>query len=436
MSLIRVLAISPRFAPTNGADTHRLRLLLNHAVEKGWPVEVLAVDPADVASPVDPWLEDRLPTDVLVHRVRAWQLSGWGLNGLAQRSMWPLYKKGCELLATGHYDIVFFSTTEFALHLLGPLWKHKYCVPFCMDYQDPWVNDYYRLHPDVIPPGGRIKFGIMNFLHRIMERLVVRHCSGFIAVSEAYLDELERRYSTSVMVKPRLVRPFPAEPAEFKRLATKAVRPTNIVTGEHSKDMVWRYIGRGGADMAKAASAFFLAWRKSIAEDKISLDSLIFEAYGTSYAASGKGEKTFEPLIVGTELVTKVKEITDRLPYSNMLLALLQSDALVVFGSDDPAYTASKIYPYLLAQKPLLTIFHKRSSVVKLLQEVGGAVCVTFDEQTSLEELASSIQKAWFEIQQFKQAIPLDHTLFDPYTANVQAQDVGTWFAQMMVNAR
>ncbi len=213
--MIRVLAISPRFAPSNGADSHRLRLLLPHAVTSGWQVEVLAVDHRDVFGPTDSWLEERLPADIPVHRVRAWKLKGWGLNGLAQRTLWPLYKEGCNLLATGRFDLIFFSTTEFALHSLGPLWKHRFGVPFCMDYQDPWVNDYYSKHPAVVPPGGRIKHTLADLFHRIAEKYVARACSGYMAVSDAYLDDLVIRYGDTVADKPRLVRPFPAEPAEL-----------------------------------------------------------------------------------------------------------------------------------------------------------------------------------------------------------------------------
>lgn len=427
---LRILAVSPRFAPTNGADTHRLRLLLAHASASGWAVEVLAVDSMDVVGPIDPWLEESLPADVPVHRVHAWRLQGWGLNGLAQRSFWPLYQKGCALLATGRFDLVFFSTTEFALHVLGPLWQRKCGVPFCMDYQDPWVNDYYRRHPDVVPPGGRFKYAIADRLHRMMERFVVRDCAGYLAVSQAYLADLEQRYGASVAGKPMLVKPFPAEPGEVDELRANAG-----LAGGETTHMIWRYIGRGGADMTKAASAFFSAWNRAVAEGRVALDAVRFEAYGTSYAADGKGEKTFEPLVLVTELAVQVQESTDRLGYSDMLRALLQSDALVVFGSDDPAYTASKIYPYLLAGKPLLAIFHENSSVVQLMREAGGGACVTFNEQTTAEELAAAIRHAWFEQNQFGHAVSLDTVAFEPYTAKAQALDIGVWFKQILAHS-
>lgn len=429
---LRILAVSPRFAPTNGADTHRLRLLLNHAQAAGWQVEVLAVDSADVVGPVDPWLEEHLPPDVPVHRVRAWPLKGWGLNGLAQRSFWPLYRKGCALLAMDRFDLVFFSTTEFALHVLGPLWLRSHGVPFCMDYQDPWVNDYYRSHPEVVPPGGRVKYAIADRMHRSMERFTVRRCAGFMAVSEAYLADLKQRYGADVAGTPMLVRPFPAEPAELDVMRA-SIGPT---ADEGHSPIVWRYIGRGGPDMAKAASAFFAAWQRAIGDGKLARDAAVFEANGTSYAAAGRGERTFEPLVEGTELASQVRENPDRLGYSDMLRALLLSDALVVFGSDDPAYTASKIYPYLLAGKPLLAIFHENSSVVSLIHAAGGGVCVTFNESTTVAELETAITKAWFSNEQHRVHTPLKEEAFAPYTARAQAKAVGKWFSRVRARSQ
>jgi hypothetical protein len=425
---LRVLAVSPRFAPINGADTHRLRLLLNHAAASGWQVDVLAVD---AAGPGDPWLVARLPADVPVHRARAWQVKGWGLNGLAQRSFWPLYRTGCVLLSTRRYDLVFFSTTEFALHALGPLWQRKYGVAFCMDYQDPWVNDYYRKHPEVVPPGGRLKYAVADRMHRVMEHVVVRRCAGFMAVSRAYLDDLERRYGQAVTDKPKLVRPFPAEPAELE-----ALRADTEQASAARRPIVWRYIGRGGPDMVKAASAFFRAWRQSIDAGLLVPDAVMLEICGSSYAAAGRGEATFAPLVAGTELAPQVQENPNRVGYSDMLRTLLRSDALVVFGSDDPAYTASKIFPYLMAGRPLLAIFHEKSSVVQLMREAGGGTCVTFNERTSEDELVAAVGEAWFARAGFTQTIPLQRVAFEPYTALAQAQAVGEWLRNVRAKSR
>ena len=64
-----------------------------------------------------------------------------------------------------------------------------------------------------------------------------------------------------------------------------------------------------------------------------------------------------------------------------------------IFGSDDPGYTASKIYPYILAEKPLLAIFHEESSVVRILQETNAGTVVTFKTGESVEEVARASKR-------------------------------------------
>ena len=428
MSQLNVLCISPRFAPSNEADTHRLRLLLGHAESAGWRPVVVAVEADCLEVAQDAWLLSSLPNNIEVFRVRV-PNKRFGLASVFVRAWQGVDRQVRALLAARSFDLVFFSTNEFPLAYLAIGWKRDFGVRFSIDYQDPWVNDYYRQHPWRKPPGGRLKFAVMDRINRVLERGVVRHCSGFLTVSQAYLDTLVRRYGDMVGGKPMLVRPFPAEPGELMSLRAETV------TAVAGKNAVWRYIGRGGGDMAKAASAFFQAWHSALKAGYLSLEAARMELIGTSYATSGSARKTFEPLVADTPLASQVSENPERLGYSEALSRLLSSDALVVFGSDDPAYTASKIYPYLLARKPLLAIFHENSSVVKLLSEVGGSVCVSFNEETSPEALAAAIEKAWFSPGMFRKTIPMNNAAFEPYTAKVQARELGEWFNTILALA-
>lgn len=418
---MRVLCVAPRFAPSNAADGHRLRLLLAHATAAGWQAEVLAVHPEAVSAPRDDSLLARLPADVPVHRVRPGR-SLLPFRSLALRSWRSLRRAGDALLETGRFDLVFFSSTEFLLHGLGPGWQRRHGVPFCMDYQDPWVSDYYREHPGVVPPGGYLKYAIMSRLDRWMEARVVPACAGFIAVSAAYLDDLVRRYGDALAGRPRLVRGFPAEPAEMAGLAP--VEPGSPV---------WRYVGRGGADMHHAVAGFLRAWRETDAELPAALR---FEALGTSYADPARARCSLEPLARAEGLAERFREVPLRIGYGDMLRMLSGSAALVVFGSDDPAYTASKIYPYLLARRPLLVICHEDSGLVELLRKVGGATCVTFRPGQPVAVLAASIRADWFASGAWREPHPLDMAAFRPFTAGVQARELGEWFADCLSVAR
>jgi hypothetical protein len=98
---------------------------------------------------------------------------------------------------------------------------------------------------------------------------------------------------------------------------------------------------------------------------------------------------------------------------------LLDSDALVIVGSEAPHYTASKIFPYILAAKPLLAVFHAESSAVKLLQETCAGNAVTFDTDHPLPTVVGEIGTALQEL--LRRPVgwrpPTNWEKFDPYTA-------------------
>ncbi len=417
----RVLIVSPHFPPVNTADQHRVRMVLPFLGDFGWEAEVLAVAPDQVASPRDPWLEAGLPAGVPVHRVRALGL-GWrrvpGLGTLGWRAMRALRREGDRLLAGGRFELVYFSTTVFETHLLGPSWEDRFGVPFAMDYQDPWVNDYYRAHPEVVPPGGRLKHAVADALHRWMEPRVLRACAGITAVSADYPAQLARRYPR-LRLPPARVLPFPGARRDLERVA-----PLRTDDGLRH----WVYIGRGGPDMAPALRGIFAALRDH--GDRDLLRRLRLHFLGTSYAAAGTGEASVRPVAAEFGLEDLVEEVPDRIPYAETLARLKGADALLVPGSDDPAYTASKIYPYLLAGRPLLAVFHERSGVVDLMKQAGGGVCVPFAKGEAPEALGARIAQAWLAGNAFERPVPLDAGAFAPFTDRAGAAALGQFFTE------
>lgn len=421
--MTRILLVSPHFPPVNTADLHRVRLALPFLKDLGWEAEVLAVEPGQVAAPRDPWLEEGLPADVPVHRVRALGL-GWrrvpGLGTLGWRGLGALRREGDRLLAGGRFDLVYFSTTVFETHVLGPRWTERFGVPFAMDYQDPWVNDYYREHPEVVPPGGRLKHAVADALHRWMEPRVLRACAGYTAVSEAYPRQLAARYPR-LRLPPHAVLPFPGARRDLERVAP-------LRAGDGLRH--WVYVGRGGSDMAPALRGIFAALRDHADADL--RRGLRLHFLGTSYAAAGSGALSVLPVAKEYGLEALVEEVPDRIPYSETLARLKGADALLVPGSDDPAYTASKIYPYLLAGRPLLAVFHERSGVVELMERAGGGVCVPFAADEAPGALGARIARAWLEPRAHERPFPLDDAAFEPFTDRASAAALAGFFARCL----
>lgn len=416
---MKVLIISPHFPPTNAPDMQRVRMILPHLAEAGITAEVLAVNSAQVAAPEDPWLVEGLPDDIPIHRVNALDLS-WrkipGLGTLSLRAKRALRKKGDELLKNGKFDLVYFSTTQWPVHSLGPRWKKRFGIPFAMDYHDPWITDYYRENPQVRPPGGPLKYWLSQRLNVFHEPRVIAQCIGMTSVSPAYPKQLAKRYGK---IPPSIILPFPGDRRDLNRVTDT----TQDLFDPEDQFTHWVYIGAGGAYMESSVRGIFEALQDHPKKEQLRLHFI-----GTSYAGAGRGEKSIEPLAKDYGLESIVHELPDRIPYSTALRCLLDADALIVPGSNDPGYTASKIYPYLLAGRPMLAVFHQESSVTKIINSVDGGTIVNFDSDTSIKQLAEKIRATAFDENGDIRKVPLDEEAFIPYDAKSQAQKLGTFF--------
>ena len=65
-------------------------------------------------------------------------------------------------------------------------------------------------------------------------------------------------------------------------------------------------------------------------------------------------------------------EVFARAVYSSATAAVLtHASGILLLGSSERHYTASKLYPALLAKRPILALFHEASSVVSILRAAG-----------------------------------------------------------------
>lgn len=343
----------------------RVRTSIPYFAEGNWNAEIVVVDECYTDMNMDNLLSLSVPDAIKVHKVKAFRkawTSKFGLGSIAIRSLWFYQKKVDRLLESKHYDLIYFSTTQFPVCILGPHWKKKYRVPYVIDMQDPWHSDYYR-DKAKRPP----KYWFSYRLNKYLEPLAMEQVSGLISVSESYIKDLKARYPVLEQVPSATITFGAFDPdmviaeqykGRFRKLLDD--RYTNIV-----------YTGRGGTDMHAAISAVFKVLKRGIDENKTGYDRLKFYFIGTSYAPAGQGKPSIMPLARIYGVDKQVTELTDRINYYHSLNTLLQADALFIPGSDDPGYSASKIYPYLLTQKKILAIFNRESPAISILKEHG-----------------------------------------------------------------
>ncbi|MFD0765424.1 glycosyltransferase [Mucilaginibacter lutimaris] len=372
----KLLVISPYFPPVNAADMQRVRMSLPYFTTLGWDVEVVTVDPifADLAE--DDLLLQSVPASVRIHYVKALHksfTSKFGLGSIAIRSLWYYKQKVNSILKADKFDLIYFSTTQFPVCVLGAYWKKRFGTPYVIDMQDPWHSDYYKNRPRSEQPP---KYWFAYRLNKYLEPIAIKNADGLVSVSTGYLDQLKSRYPTIRKI-PSAVITFGAFAPDLQIAKDNRAEFKPLLNNEHVNVV---YIGRGGKDMKKAIDPVFAAFKSMLEQDVEKFSKIRFHFIGTSYASMGKGVQTISPLARQHGIEKYVIERTDRISYYHTLVTLQQANALFIPGSDDPQYTASKIFPYLLTSNPVLAIFNKQSSAIKIMSDYGVQHVYSYEE--------------------------------------------------------
>lgn len=412
----RVLIVSPHFPPINAADHQRIRMALPSCAEFGWDVTVLCVAPEFVEGINDPFLSSTIPPNVEVLKCKAisYRISRrLKLGSLAFRSIPFLIAATAKYFQNNYFDLVYFSNTLFLTMPLGRYWLKKYDVPYVLDFQDPWLSDYYE-RTGATPPGGEFKYTISNYLARKLEPFTLQKASHITSVSPTYPETLMNRYSFLSNDK-FTVLPFGAPEKDFEILASFKIKQSIFDPNDGYQH--WVYVGRGGEDMAFTLNSLFRAIQQHRQQNPKVWQKIKIHFVGTKYSIFDQN-KEIEAIAASYGLEQIVYEYPQRIPYFEALQVLKDSHGILIIGSDDPGYSASKIYPCILACKPLLAIIHENSLVVKVIQSCNAGEVVTFG-QINREMLQKSIQSKleWLLSQSPESSSKTDWQAFQPYTA-------------------
>ena len=373
----KILIISPYFPPANAADMQRVRMSLPYFEEFGWTAEVVTCDPDYYACNTDPLLVKSLPDNLKIHYVKAFDkkwTSKVGLGSLALRSLWFYKQRVNQILKTQTFDLIYFSTTQFPVCILGAYWKKKFNIPYVIDMQDPWHSDYYEDKPKHERPA---KYWFSYRLNKYLEPIAMKSVDGLIAVSSAYITALKQRYP-SLNNKPTEVITFGYSTIDFEIAKELSIKE------DVANEKTLKYIGVLGAVMNKGLDLLL----RNISQQEAFKNKYEIIFKGTSYAPAHLATKTTPPFAKKYDL-TNVNESTERIGMYEVLQELQTADGLLIMGTDDPGYTASKLYPYLQTGKPILAILHPMSSANAILKELSNAVVISLQDknETVIEKL-------------------------------------------------
>lgn len=394
----RVLMISPHFPPDTSAGAHRVRLLAPHLAEFGWDPTVVTVEERGYEGRLDPELASLVPDSVRVLRAHAWPAPltrRLGIGDLGLRALTGLRRTCMRVLSQERFDALFITIYPTYPALLGPWLKRRYRLPFVLDYQDPWVGSWGR---DVGGgAGGRpdVKSRVSRAVARQLEPRVVRAADGLTAVSARTYEDVLARVTGA---HPRACAAIPLG-FETHDLEALERHPRSSAHFDPRDGLVHIcYVGT-------VLPAGIGVWR-AVLEGLARLKARSPEAYarvrlhclGTSNQRQSNLPPRVLPLAHELGVADVVTEDPMRLDYLDALNAQVQAGAVLLLGSSEPHYTPSKVFPALLAGRPIVAAYHAASNVVPLLADYPGARVFAYGSETEIAALSDQFSDVFGQL--------------------------------------
>ncbi len=384
------IIVSPFFPPATLAGVHRARHLAKHLPATGWRPVVVCVDERHHEERLDPDLARLLPGGIETIKVAALPsrlMRPVGIGDLGLRGYAALRSAVYRSVRSNPGAVVLITGAPFYPMLMAQ-GLSRAGIPVVLDFQDPWVSAW----------GGRqprwSKAGLSHRLAVGLEPRALGGASFVTSVSETQNAEMAARYPWLDARRMAAI-PIGGDPEDFERL-----RSMNVALSDDALDpakvnlsFVGTFMPRSGPLVRLVLVA--LARLRREAPDVGNRVRLNF--VGTSNQPGDRTTHRVLPIAQEAGVAEAVREIPERRPYLEALAVLARSDGILLIGSDEAHYTASKIYPAMMCGRPFLSLFHVASSSHAILKAAGGGMAHAFadgrPEADLVRDLAASLAR-------------------------------------------
>jgi glycosyltransferase involved in cell wall biosynthesis len=380
------IIVSPYFPPSTVAGVHRARHLAKHLPTAGWAPVVVAVDEAYHEERLDPGLAALVPPSVEVVKVPA--LSArlcrpFGLGEISVRAWRPLRQAVLHLIERRRVGAVLITGSPYYPMLMASAIRQRFGVPVVLDFQDPWVSRWGATLPRCS------KGGVTHQLAEWLEPKAVRAADFITSVSETQNEEMAARYPWLDHSRMTAI-PIGGDPADYE-----ALRGGNAVGDPHGLfrpgAITLSYVGTFMPRTEPLMKVFLQAFARVRARHPEVMTSVRLLFVGTSNQPNDTTGFRVRPLAEAHGLADIVDEVPQRVPYLEAIGVMARSDGIMLIGSDEAHYTASKIYPGLMAGRPFISLFHRMSSAHAILSAAGGGVTFAFGSESELSSLRDGV---------------------------------------------
>jgi len=246
-----------------------------------------------------------------------------------------------KLLETREYAAIITTSYPVTSHLVGAKLKKDWETPWIADFRDLWTqNPYYNLAKP------------RHVIDTMIEKDRLREADALSTVSEPMADALRSLHKNKTVV----CIPNGFDPEDKVGVTTPDLKFRITYTGS-------LYWGR------RDPSLLFAAIEQLIRERKIAASDIVIEFYGRdSRSLIDRGD------------LGQIVRLHDEIPRDEAMKAQKSAQVLLLLTWNDPrevgVYTG-KLFEYLAAGRPILSIGPPSSVVDKLLRETHAGVHVS-----------------------------------------------------------
>jgi hypothetical protein len=106
-----------------------------------------------------------------------------------------------------------------------------------------------------------------------------------------------------------------------------------------------------------------------------------------------------------------------------------EADALLMLGSVESHYTASKLFPYWLAERPIVGVAHDQSTVWEITRKLGGVGLFGYEGEAGLDQAAHNAMTLLKDLHTEKKVLPTRNpAAFEPYSPSGIARNYAHLF--------
>jgi hypothetical protein len=232
-----------------------------------------------------------------------------------------------------------------------------------------------------------------------LEPRVLKHASRVVAVSPGTHEILKDRYP---WLDENLFSTIPigVEKSDFRLLAQKDGEGHSSGSEADAIEVV--YTGAVWYGAWPAVEAFLRALKKNESASARWFRRLKIHFVGTGLHKDRRRNGWVSRRVAELKLEGVVSETCKSQPYLDAISAMLRADALLLFGSPERYYMASKLFQYIEAARPIFAIVYSRSPMLPFLEACDSVVVVTYGEADPIESKVEEIATRFGDFIQSK----------------------------------